>query len=314
MMKFAIASNNESNVRGKMPTKLSLKASVLAAGLLVGANGFMFTEAGTEFLPQAEASITGFADAPPASTIDINRDVTMTFIVPDPRNFEPSASDGRPRGGNEGYTITLTRLDTPPVNTTEGYKAAAELELKSITNTLKLDSRSGVTDKYGAARFDGLKPGAYLIEASNPRDPSAYYPQPQKMIVVLPTVGENRTWNYNPTIIAKFIPEDCDCPSITPTPPPVTTKPNPPTSKTPEKPTTPTTPSTSTKPKRPQDTEPGRPPRTTSPGSTERQDKGRAEKPLPITGVQAAGIVGVAAALIGGGFVLLSFTRSRKRD
>lgn len=216
-------------------------------------------------LPQAQAAVTGFyKPAPPADTIDLNREVTMVIKI-------PSASGNTDKGA-PGYKVTITRLETAPINTNEGYTKAAALSVAEAQKLKKLESHTGVTDSEGKYEFTGLKPGAYLFTAE---PPSAGGRKPQADVIIVPIIDENGHWDYNFTAVAKF-----EVPPVTP-PPTVTTTATPPS-----------TPTTVTPP-------PGV--RTETPPQT------KAREPLPVTGAQVIGIVGIAIALISfGAFLILS--------
>ncbi|AEX77891.1 cell surface protein [Corynebacterium diphtheriae] len=219
-------------------------------------------------LPQAQAAVTGFyKPAPPADTIDLNREVTMVIKI-------PSASGNTDKGA-PGYKVTITRLETAPINTNEGYTKAAALSVAEAQKLKKLESHTGVTDSEGKYEFTGLKPGAYLFTAE---PPSAGGRKPQADVIIVPIIDENGHWDYNFTAVAKF--EVPPVPPVTP-PPTVTTTATPPP-----------TPTTVTPP-------PGV--RTETPPQT------KAREPLPVTGAQVIGIVGIAIALISfGAFLILS--------
>ncbi|CAB0831822.1 cell surface protein [Corynebacterium diphtheriae] len=220
-------------------------------------------------LPQAQAAVTGFyKPAPPADTIDLNREVTMVIKI-------PSASGNTDKGA-PGYKVTITRLETAPINTNEGYTKAAALSVAEAQKLKKLESHTGVTDSEGKYEFTGLKPGAYLFTAE---PPSAGGRKPQADVIIVPIIDEHGQWDYNFTAVAKF--------EVEPEVPPVTLPPTVTTTVTP-----PPTPTTVTPP----------------PGvRTETPPKTKAREPLPVTGAQVIGIVGIAIALISfGAFLILS--------
>ncbi|CAB0676674.1 cell surface protein [Corynebacterium diphtheriae] len=241
-------------------------ASAALAVTLMATLGLMGAET---TLPQAQAAATGFhKPAPPADTIDLNREVTMVIKI-------PSASGNTDKGA-PGYKVTITRLETAPINTNEGYTKAAALSVAEARKLKKLESHTGVTDSEGKYEFTGLKPGAYLFTAEPPESGGR---EPQADVIIVPIIDENGQWDYNFTAVAKFKVEP-EMPPVTP-PPTVTTTVTPPP-----------TPTTVTPP----------------PGvRTETPPKTKAREPLPVTGAQVIGIVGIAIALISfGAFLILS--------
>lgn len=324
--------------------RATFTSAVAVASILAVAPG-LTTSLGDFSSPVAQAAITGFRDAPAASSIDMNQSVDLTLMIPDLRNGEPRDESEKPLGGVSGYTVTVTKLGVAPINTEEGYKKAAALTSADLKNIAKGESFTQVTDENGVVRFMGLEPGVYLIKSVTPKDSTKYYPQPQDLVVVVPTVNESGTWNYSPTIVAKFVPEDCECPPTEPcplpttpgpTPPPVTTTPGVPPIKTttPGKPNVPGIPPvTKTIPgptPTPTPGHPGHPGKPGTPGSTGGSSSGSSNGgssssgnssnnsssrgPLAVTGVQAAALAGIAAVLIGGGVVLISAKRKPRKE
>ncbi|CAB0678968.1 cell surface protein [Corynebacterium diphtheriae] len=248
-------------------------ASAAFAVSLVATLGLMGAET---TLPQAQAAVTGFyKPAPPADTIDLDREVTMVIKI-------PSASDNTDKGAPR-YKVTITRLKTANINTTEGYAKAAALSVAEARKLKKLESHTCVTDSEGKREFTGLKPGAYLFTAE---PPSAGGRKPQADVIIVPIIDENGQWDYNFTAVAKFEVEP-EVPPVTP-PPTVTTTVTPPPTPT----TVPQTPISA----------PNKPPMSAP------------RKSLPITGAQVIGLVGLATILISAGFAVLVANRKKQRD
>ena len=266
--------------------------------------------------PVAHAAVTGFPVPADPTQIDMNKPVELTFVIPDIRSFEPPEPTKPPRGGVDGYTVTISQVKTDPINTVEGYTKAAKLDVAAAKALGLEESRSEISDSNGAVTFSGLKPGAYYITVTPPEDSSKRYAVPQEMIVVVPLVAQDGRWNYQPRVIAKFDPKDCECP------PPTTTPPTPPTP-----PSTPgtTTPGT-TPPEDPDDPEitmtttpnpdpdsevpPTSPGTGTPPGGGSSGGSGS----LAVTGVQAAWLAGIAAMLIGAGALVLVANRKNENN
>ncbi|MCS4531598.1 LPXTG cell wall anchor domain-containing protein [Corynebacterium sp. ES2730-CONJ] len=231
-----------------------------------------FGEPGWVSSPQAHAAVTGFANpAPAADTIDLDRDITVEIRIP--------SNSGLSGEGSAGYTVTLTKLDTDPINTTQGYTKAARLSVTQAKRLGQGDSYSEVTNAQGTVVFSGLKPGVYLFKATPPAGDGR---KTQEDVIVIPIIDKQGEWSYNLALAAKFeVP-----PTPTPTPPP-----SPPVTITPPPPVTNTPP----------------PPSTTTPPAP--PVKGM--KSLPMTGAGVIGLVGLAGLLILAGFWVLAVNRRR---
>ncbi|MDK7199115.1 surface anchored protein [Corynebacterium amycolatum] len=226
--------------------------------------------------------------------------------------------DGQTVAGSvEGVTIHLDRLEGIDPKNPADMKRVESARLDEIQKWNKDLNLSKVTDANGEVQFSGLVDGIYLVTSSAP---DGNYREINAFLVAVPfhTVTEDP----NPVegvIVAK---------SHTPgkTPPPTTPPKTPPTTPTTPPKTPPTTP-TDTPPTTPEDgrttpattptTAPTKPPKTPVGESASGSSQGQSSSSgtsgsLALTGVQVAGLVAAAAALIGAGFIIIAV--SRKKD
>lgn len=226
--------------------------------------------------------------------------------------------DGQTVAGSvEGVTIHLDRLEGIDPKNPADMKRVESARLDEIQKWNKDLNLSKVTDANGEVQFSGLVDGIYLVTSSAP---DGNYREINAFLVAVPfhTVTEDP----NPVegvIVAK---------SHTPgkTPPPTTPPKTPPTTPTTPPKTPPTTP-TDTPPTTPEagrttpattpTTAPTKPPKTPVGESASGSSQGQSSSSgtsgsLALTGVQVAGLVAAAAALIGAGFIIIAV--SRKKD
>lgn len=259
------------------------------------------------------ARIVGRVDAPGVSATSGTDIVRITLSPGNPDDDNSTAS-----GSISGVTIHLERLKgispSSPQDREKVEKATAA-ELAAWPKDLHF---SQVTDENGSVKFSDLPQGIYLVTSTAPNDS---YREINPFLVSVPFYG----LDYDSTPVEGVIVAKSHKPGETPPPStPPTTPPNTP-------PTTPsTTPGTSTPPKTPPTT-PGEPGTSTttsttstppdgsgsstpsgSSGSSSSSGSSGGSGSLALTGVQVAGLVALAAALIGGGFVII--TASRKNS
>lgn len=226
--------------------------------------------------------------------------------------------DGQTVAGSvEGVTIHLDRLEGIDPKNPADMKRVESARLDEIQKWNKDLNLSKVTDANGEVQFSGLVDGIYLVTSSAP---DGNYREINAFLVAVPfhTVTEDP----NPVegvIVAKSHTPGKTPPSTTPpkTPPTTPTTPpkTPPTTPTDTPPTTPedgrTTPATTPT------TAPTKPPKTPVGESASGSSQGQSSSSgtsgsLALTGVQVAGLVAAAAALIGAGFIIIAV--SRKKD
>lgn len=248
----------------------------LTAGLIFG-GGLLGRSTSNIAFPSALAAVTGFPKpAPPFETIDLDRKANITIKIPD----SSSGTDA----GLPGYEVTVTLLETDPINTPEGYTKAAKLTVNQAKTLNGLGRYSAETNAKGEANFPELIPGVYLITAKSPRSGDR---EPQEEVLIVPIVGEDGEWDYNFTVVMKFKND----PKPEPTPPPWI----PPSTQIPSPPKPNVTPSTTVP--------------VTPPPTPER----RVER-LPLTGAAVIWLVVSAAFLISLGFVFLAVNRRREQS
>lgn len=272
------------------------------------------------------ARIVGRVDAPGVSATSGTDIVRITLSQGNPDNDNSSAS-----GSISGVAIHLERL--------KGISPASQQDREKVENATAAELAewpkdlhfSQVTDENGSVKFSDLPEGIYLVTSTAPNDS---YREINSFLVSVPFYGAG--YDSTPVegvIVAKsHKPGETPPPSTPPTTPPKTPPTTPPA--TPPK-TPPTTPGTSTPPKTPPTTPttPGEPGTSTTPsttstppdepgtstpsdssGSSSSSGSSGSSGSLALTGVQVAGLVALAAALIGGGFVIIAASRKNSES
>ncbi|OFL10748.1 SpaA isopeptide-forming pilin-related protein [Corynebacterium sp. HMSC063F04] len=271
------------------------------------------------------ARIVGRVDAPGVSATSGTDIVRITLSPGNPDDDNSSAS-----GSISGVTIHLERL--------KGISPASQQDREKVENATAAELAewpkdlhfSQVTDENGSVKFSDLPEGIYLVTSTAPNDS---YREINSFLVSVPFYGAG----YDSTPVEGVIVAKSHKPGETPPPstPPTTPPKTPPT--TPPG-TPPTTPGTSTPPKTPPTmpttpTTPGEPgtstttsttsmppgePGTSTPsgssGSSSSSGSSGGSGSLALTGVQVAGLVAVAAALIGGGFVIIAASKKNSES
>lgn len=271
------------------------------------------------------ARIVGHQDAPGVSATSGTDIVRITLSPGNPDDDNSPAS-----GSISGVTVHLERLKgISPASQQDREKVekATAAELAAWPKDLHF---SQVTDENGSVKFSDLPQGIYLVTSTAPNDS---YREINPFLVSVPFYG----LDYDSTpvegvIVAKsHKPGETPPPSTPPTTPPKTppttppgTPPTTPGTSTPPKtpPTTPTTPTTPGEPGTSTTTSttsmpPGEPGTSTpsgSSGSSSSSGSSGGSGSLALTGVQVAGLVAVAAALIGGGFVIIAASKKNSES
>lgn len=261
------------------------------------------------------ARIVGHQDAPGVSAKSGTDIVRITLSPGNPDDDNSPAS-----GSISGVTVHLERLKgVSPASPQDREKVekATAAELAAWPKDLHF---SQVTDENGSVKFSDLPQGIYLVTSTAPNDS---YREINPFLVSVPFYG----LDYDSTpvegvIVAKsHKPGETPPPSTPPTTPPKTPPTTTPGTSTPPKtpPTTPTTPgepgtsttpsTTSTPPN-----EPGTSTPSDSSGSSSSSGSSGSSGSLALTGVQVAGLVALAAALIGGGFVIIAASRKNSES
>ena len=271
------------------------------------------------------ARIVGRVDAPGVSATSGTDIVRITLSPGNPDDDNSSAS-----GSISGVTIHLERL--------KGISPASQQDREKVENATAAELAewpkdlhfSQVTDENGSVKFSDLPEGIYLVTSTAPNDS---YREINSFLVSVPFYGAG--YDSTPVegvIVAKsHKPGETPPPSTPPTTPPKTppttppgTPPTTPGTSTPPKtpPTTPTTPTTPGEPGTSTTTSttsmpPGEPGTSTpsgSSGSSSSSGSSGGSGSLALTGVQVAGLVATAAALIGGGFVIIAASRKNSES
>lgn len=219
--------------------------------------------------------------------------------------------DGQTVAGSvEGVTIHLDRLEGIDPKNPADMKRVESARLDEIQKWNKDLNLSKVTDANGEVQFSGLVDGIYLVTSSAP---DGNYREINAFLVAVPfhTVTEDPNPVEGVIVAKSHTPGKTPPPTTPPTTPPKTppttppdTPPTPPEDGTTTPATTPTT--TPTKP-------PKKPVGESASGSSQGQSSSSGTSgSLALTGVQVAGLVAAAAALIGAGFIIIAV--SRKKD
>ena len=227
--------------------------------------------------------------------------------------------DGQTVAGSvEGVTIHLDRLEGIDPKNPADMKRVESARLDEIQKWNKDLNLSKVTDANGEVQFSGLVDGIYLVTSSAP---DGNYREINAFLVAVPfhTVTEDPNPVEGVIVAKSHTPGKTPPPTTPPTTPPKippTTPPKAPPTTPPDTPPTPpedgtTTPATTptTTPTKP----PKKPVGESASGSSQGQSSSSGTSgSLALTGVQVAGLVAAAAALIGAGFIIIAV--SRKKD
>ena len=259
-----------------MRTRVSLAIAATAGALMLGV------------MPLADAIvITGNTSNVSIEQIDVNRTATLILRKKPPNPYNTTPVADLPAGTISNVTFTIQRVAGIDLSTQEGWDWVAEAEVYDVLNGPFDVEFTAKTDYEGYARVDGVPVGVYLVTEVGIDNPSHLYRKSAPFLLTVPSGSADGTfWNYEITVNTKGTPE---APPTTPTTP--TTPDNPPP------PTTPATPTTT-----PQ--QPGTPGQPGQPGPPSRSDLAR-------TGASVLGVVGLGAALVAAGVLLV---RRRRRQ
>ncbi|MDO5030782.1 MAG: surface anchored protein [Corynebacterium sp.] len=286
----------------------------LASGLIAAC---AFTGIG---LGTAQAArIVGDADSVAAGQTAGTDSLSITLSQGNPDDEHSGVT-----GSISGVTIHLNRLSGIDPRVPADKARVEKASIAEIQDWSKNLHYSAVTDDNGTVRFSNLEPGVYLVSSTAP---DGNYREINSFLVAVPFYTV--TNNPNPVegvVVAKSHkpgtppPTTPDVPPTTPGVPPTTpgvppTVPGvPPVTTTPGKPPTPGipgipgTPGTPTTP-----TQPGTPGTSGQSGVPGTSGSSESKGPLAITGVQALGLAGIAAMLIGGGVAIIVTAQRKNR-
>lgn len=218
-------------------------------------------------------------------------DITQTTVC-ESINLTLVVNRTTPADQVEGTKFVVQRLANIDLTKQSDWDAVKGMDVDKAIAAPKAGLWEATTDAEGKAVINGLPIGAYLVTAEVPHD--GHHLTPLPFVITLPT-GTDQGWNCAPVINAKFEP-------VPPTTTPTTTKPEFP----PFVPPVPGTPG-----------EPGNPPRDSVLGISKQPNNGRQDQVLGIsrtlasTGAAVIGVVGLAAAMLVVGLVLV---RRRKNE
>lgn len=229
------------------------------------------------------ARIVGHQDAPGVSAKSGTDIVRITLSPGNPDDDNSKAS-----GSISGVTIHLDRLKGVSPSSPQDREKVENATAAVLAEWPKDLHFSQVTDENGSVKFSDLPEGIYLVTSTAPNDS---YREINPFLVSVPFYGAD--YDSTPVegvIVAKsHKPREMPPPSTPPTTPPNT----PPT-------TPPDEPGTSTP--------------SGSSGSSSGSGSSGGSGSLALTGVQVAGLVAVAAALIGGGFVIIAASKKNSES
>lgn len=227
-------------------------------------------------MPLADAIvITGNTSNVSIEQIDVNRTATLILHKKPPNPYNTTPVADLPAGTISNVTFTIQRVAGIDLSTQEGWDWVADAEVDDVLNGPFDVEFTAKTDYEGYARVDGVPVGVYLVTEVGIDNPSHLYRKSAPFLLTVPSGSADGTfWNYEITVNTK------DTPEAPPTPP-----------------TTPATPTTT-----PQ--QPGTPGQPGQPGPPSRSDLAR-------TGASVLGVVGLGAALVAAGVLLV---RRRRRQ
>lgn len=271
------------------------------------------------------ARIVGHQDAPGVSAKSGTDIVRITLSPGNPDDDNSTAS-----GSISGVTIHLERLKGISPSSQQDREKVEKATAAELATWPKDLHFSQVTDENGSVKFSDLPQGIYLVTSTAPNDS---YREINPFLVSVPFYG----LDYDSTpvegvIVAKsHKPGETPPPSTPPTTPPKTPPTTPPATPPKTPPSTPPTTPPKTPPTTP--TTPGEPGTSTTPstsstppdgpgtstpsdssGSSSSSGSSGSSGSLALTGVQVAGLVALAAALIGGGFVIIAASRKNSES
>ena len=247
------------------------------------------------------ARIVGRVDAPGVSATSGTDIVRITLSPGNPDDDNSSAS-----GSISGVTIHLERLKGISPSSPQDREKVENATAAELAEWPKDLHFSQVTDENGSVKFSDLPEGIYLVTSTAPNDS---YREINSFLVSVPFYGAG----YDSTPVEGVIVAKSHKPGETPPPstPPTTPPKTPPTTPTtPGEPGTSTTTSTTSTPP----DEPGTSTPSGSSGSSSSSGSSGGSGSLALTGVQVAGLVAVAAALIGGGFVVIAASKKNSES
>lgn len=183
-------------------------ASVLACGL----GGFT-----------ADAKVISGNDRNiPAASVDTARPISLVVRKNASNPYDDVPAGQRPPAV-AGATFTLSQVRGIDVTTDEGRAEAKQLSLADAKAKGLTRVATATTGETGAAGFDDLKPGLYVLEESAPNDGREYHVSSPQLIILPLADVRGIEFKYDNVVVTKWGGgEGGEPPSSTPTPPPTT--------------------------------------------------------------------------------------------
>lgn len=183
-------------------------ASVLACGL----GGFT-----------ADAKVISGNDRNiPAASVDTARPISLVVRKNASNPYDDVPAGQRPPAV-AGATFTLSQVRGIDVTTDEGRAGAKQLSLADAKAKGLTRVATAITGETGAADFDDLKPGLYVLEEKAPDDGREYHVSSPQLIILPLADVRGIEFKYDNVVVTKWGGGEGGEPlSSTPTPPPST--------------------------------------------------------------------------------------------
>lgn len=182
------------------------------------------------FGPAADAKVISGNDRDiPAASVDTTQPISLVVKKAATNPYDDVPAGEKPPA-IAGATFKLSLVKGVDVTTDEGRAAAKKLSLDDAKAKGLTPIATAQTSEKGAAGFDNLKPGLYLLEEDTPDDGHEYHvSSPQLIILPLGDVRGTQ-FKYENVVVTKWDGSDGgEPPTSTPTPSP-TPSPSPSTS------------------------------------------------------------------------------------
>ncbi|MCG7296129.1 LPXTG cell wall anchor domain-containing protein [Corynebacterium afermentans] len=188
------------------------------------------------FGPTADAKVISGNDRDiPAASVDTTQPISLVVKKAATNPYDDVPAGQKPPA-IAGATFKLSLVDGIDVTTDAGRAAAKQLSLGDAKAKGLTRISTSRTDKSGAASFDDLKPGLYLLEEEAPNDGHEYHVSSPQLIIL--PLGDVRgtEFKYENVVVTKWDGSDGgEPPTSTPTPSPSTSTTERTTEKTTEK-------------------------------------------------------------------------------
>lgn len=173
------------------------------------------------FGPAADAKVISGNDRDiPAASVDTARSISLVVKKAATNPYDDVPAGQKPPA-IAGATFKLSLVDGTDVTTDEGRAAAKQLSLDDAKAKGLTQIGTSRTDESGAASFDDLQAGLYLLEEDAPDDGREYHVSSPQLIIL--PLGDVRgtEFKYENVVVTKWDGSDGgDPPTSTPTPTP----------------------------------------------------------------------------------------------